>query len=313
VKALVIGCGRVGASIARQLDRLASGDLPPALTDVRGSDFNAVRDSLNTCTAAVSALIGDTGTLSRAAVEGRLTTRAARDLRPVTGPFTVLAFQSALGQPDADLMPTERVLSILSLYCEDAHPEAMCAYFEHRFWAVVPLPGGRERERSIALALKTVTAVESLTPIRLAAGIGVAVERVADIPRSRRAAERALAVLEGLDDDRRVVHIADVRSRAVLLDLMELAAERAELREGALQQVLADEPERAGEHRATLRAYLDCSGNVAAAAKHLGIHPNTLRYRVRRLVERTGLDLDDPDQRLVTELQLRMPAAPGAS
>jgi hypothetical protein len=249
------------------------------------------------------------GSFVREVLEGRLTTRAARDLRPVTGPFTVLAFESALGQPDADLMPTERVLSILSLYCEDAHPEAMCAYFEHRFWAVVPLPGGRERERSIALARKIVTAVESLTPIRLAAGIGVAVERVADIPRSRRAAERALAVLEGLDDDRRVVHIADVRSRAVLLDLMELATERAELREGTLQQVLADEPERADEHRATLRAYLDCSGNVAAAAKRLGVHPNTLRYRVRRLVERTGLDLDDPDERLVTELQLRMPGA----
>ena len=32
----------------------------------------------------------------------------------------------------------------------------------------------------------------------------------------------------------------------------------------------------------------------------------TLRYRLRRLVEISGLDLGDPDERLVTELQLRI-------
>jgi DNA-binding PucR family transcriptional regulator len=48
-------------------------------------------------------------------------------------------------------------------------------------------------------------------------------------------------------------------------------------------------------------------GNVAAAAERLGVHPNTLRYRLRRAVELSGLDLGDADERLVTELQLRLP------
>jgi DNA-binding PucR family transcriptional regulator len=36
------------------------------------------------------------------------------------------------------------------------------------------------------------------------------------------------------------------------------------------------------------------------------VHPNTLRHRLRRIVEISDLDLDDADERLVTELQLRI-------
>ena len=64
----------------------------------------------------------------------------------------------------------------------------------------------------------------------------------------------------------------------------------------------------------TLRAYLDCFGDVPRAAERISVHPNTFRYRMRRLVELFDLDLDDPDERMVLELQLRLLAdgAPGA-
>ena len=56
----------------------------------------------------------------------------------------------------------------------------------------------------------------------------------------------------------------------------------------------------------SLLAYLDAFGDVRSAAAGLHVHPNTLRYRVRRACELSGLDLDDPDQRLVAQLQLRL-------
>lgn len=37
----------------------------------------------------------------------------------------------------------------------------------------------------------------------------------------------------------------------------------------------------------------------------LASHPNTLRYRVRRIIELTGADLSDPQARLALEVQLR--------
>ena len=56
----------------------------------------------------------------------------------------------------------------------------------------------------------------------------------------------------------------------------------------------------------TLKAWLDAFGDVARAAEAMYVHPNTFRYRLRRLAEVGEIDLDDPDQRFVAMLQLRV-------
>jgi DNA-binding PucR family transcriptional regulator len=53
-----------------------------------------------------------------------------------------------------------------------------------------------------------------------------------------------------------------------------------------------------------LAEYLQRFGDVRAAADDLHIHPNTVRYRVRRAEEILGMSLDDPDSRLLLEIQL---------
>ena len=63
--------------------------------------------------------------------------------------------------------------------------------------------------------------------------------------------------------------------------------------------------DRGGGLVATLAAYMDCFGDVRAAAAQLGVHPNTFRYRLRRLQELVGLDLTDPAERIVAALQGR--------
>src|SRR5690606_42147881 len=55
----------------------------------------------------------------------------------------------------------------------------------------------------------------------------------------------------------------------------------------------------------SLAAYPDAFGDVIKAARAVNVHPNTLRYRLRRLGEISGLNLDDPDERLVAAIQLR--------
>lgn len=57
---------------------------------------------------------------------------------------------------------------------------------------------------------------------------------------------------------------------------------------------------------ASLGALLDHGGDVAAAADSMFLHANTLRYRLRRISEITGLDLGDPVDRFVAELQIRL-------
>lgn len=56
----------------------------------------------------------------------------------------------------------------------------------------------------------------------------------------------------------------------------------------------------------TLEVYLDCAGRVNAASQHLHIHPNTLAYRLKRISEVAGLNLDDPNQRFAMFIDLKL-------
>jgi hypothetical protein len=55
----------------------------------------------------------------------------------------------------------------------------------------------------------------------------------------------------------------------------------------------------------TLAAWLDRPGQVQAVAAALGVHPQTVRYRVRQLRDLFGERLDDPDARFELALALR--------
>jgi PucR C-terminal helix-turn-helix domain len=59
----------------------------------------------------------------------------------------------------------------------------------------------------------------------------------------------------------------------------------------------------------TLRVWLDEQGRLGPVAQRLGIHPQTARYRLGRLRELFGPDLEDADRRFWLELALRVPGA----
>ncbi len=66
---------------------------------------------------------------------------------------------------------------------------------------------------------------------------------------------------------------------------------------------------RAGERLLeTALAYLRHQGSAVAMAEALHVHPQTVRYRVARLRELLGEQLDDPDARFELELALRAEA-----
>jgi methyl-accepting chemotaxis protein len=61
---------------AKYVDQISKGDIPAKITDTYNGDFNVLKNNLNQCVDAVNALVADAGLLSRAAVEGKLATRA---------------------------------------------------------------------------------------------------------------------------------------------------------------------------------------------------------------------------------------------
>ncbi|CAM5261104.1 hypothetical protein SALBM311S_00189 [Streptomyces alboniger] len=55
----------------------------------------------------------------------------------------------------------------------------------------------------------------------------------------------------------------------------------------------------------TAELYLDCAGQAARTAAELGIHRQTLYYRLSRVEKLTGLDLDDGEDRLLLHMALK--------
>ncbi|MEV4433788.1 helix-turn-helix domain-containing protein [Streptomyces sp. NPDC049585] len=55
----------------------------------------------------------------------------------------------------------------------------------------------------------------------------------------------------------------------------------------------------------TAEVYLDCAGQAGRAAAALGIHRQTLYYRLGRVEQLTGLDLDEGEDRLLLHMTLK--------
>ena len=58
------------------------------------------------------------------------------------------------------------------------------------------------------------------------------------------------------------------------------------------------------EYVATLQAWLWAQGDPAEAGERLGVHENTVRYRLRKMAEIANLQLDDAKKRLAMMIEL---------
>ncbi|HOW95029.1 MAG TPA: helix-turn-helix domain-containing protein, partial [Mycolicibacterium fallax] len=100
---------------------------------------------------------------------------------------------------------------------------------------------------------------------------------------------------------RPVTSLAEARTTVLLDEIVTLIAADDRLIDPRVDELRAKDPMLAD----TLRVYLDSFGEIAAAAAQLHVHPNTVRYRVRRIEQLLGTPLADPDVRLVLSLSLR--------
>ncbi len=73
---------------AEYVDRISKGDIPPKITDEYKGDFNEIKNNLNQCIDAIDSLVADANNLAKAAVDGKLDTRA--DATKHLGDFRVI-------------------------------------------------------------------------------------------------------------------------------------------------------------------------------------------------------------------------------
>lgn len=249
------------------------------------------------------------GELLRSLLEGRGSVEAAASrlgLDPAGG-AAVLAFELQAGDEPDVMLKSERVAEFIMTYCEAFRRRVAQVTIERTLYVLLPETGvGDHTASARRLATEIVDTSRGALSADLRGAIGSSVPTLEQVPRSRAEADRVLTVLSRYDVGLRVAHVNDVHTHAALLELKEVIAGRPHLWSEKLGALVEHDAQRGTAHVATLRAYLDCLGHVSAAAERVHVHPNTFRYRLRRLVELTDLDLDDPDERLLVELQLRL-------
>lgn len=140
------------------------------------------------------------------------------------------------------------------------------------------------------------------------AGLGEVVAGLGEVAGSRADADLVLRVLGPALP---VATIDEVRPRVTLLRLAEVLGEQRELTAGSWRRVLAYDGEHGTDYARTLVCWFDAGCDMAEAARLLAVHPNTCRYRLKQARKHVGIDLDDPDERLVLWLQLRVLAGLG--
>jgi DNA-binding PucR family transcriptional regulator len=226
-----------------------------------------------------------------------------------SAPLALLAFEIANGEPGLDELQRERLVDLVVLHCAATFRQTSAVALGQIVYALLQADAPIEARALTRLTEQVREHAEARLGLRLLGAVGPAVDGLRDVPRARRDAERVLGVLRSDVRGRTVAATDEVRSEVVLHELKELSLEHPSLTRGKLERILAHDANRNATYASTLRAYLDCFGDVPRASERISVHPNTFRYRMRRLVELFDLDLDDPDERMVLELQFRLLAA----
>ena len=199
----------------------------------------------------------------------------------------------------------QRLAAGFAMHLSASHPRSAVALVGDVCYALVPIPDGTAAPDHITRVSRDFLN-RSVSGPRAVIGIGTVAHDPDELARARTNADRALRVLVEERKPGQIAHFEDVHMQSLLLDLRDLVWARGDEPSGPVARLIAHDREHNSQLVDTLRAWLDAFGDVPTAAAALYVHPNTFRYRLKRVTEVGGIDLTDPEARLAALLQLRV-------
>ncbi|MCW7945720.1 hypothetical protein AAW14_27875 [Streptomyces hygroscopicus] len=238
--------------------------------------------------------------LVRALLDGRgLLHRHATELGlPHGAAFGVMAVAPSSQQ----VLPDEvwdRITDHVALSCEAFRWHAAVARVGELVFAILALPANQPEEGMLRLGREIVNRSVPVLRDRLCGAVSTIGPQLGRLNQRRQEAEDAVGVVRSAPDDDRFATYDDVLPQVILHELRQMLAQREQLRLPGLLRLAEEDSRRASDFIQTLRCYLSFGAQPAPTARELGIHVTTLRYRLGRIRDISGLDLDDPAVRLV--------------
>ncbi|MFE7274780.1 PucR family transcriptional regulator [Streptomyces sp. NPDC057623] len=206
-----------------------------------------------------------------------------------------------------ELTHTE-VTNLISVHIAARHRSALVTQLDPRIYVLLPqLPRSIDTDTLRGWGQEITDAARRHLGLALRGSVGCVVSGLGEVPESRRESDRILDAMMGVGLPAAVAALPDIQAEVLVSEILTLLAAHPEIRDPRLSALAAHDSRHQGRLAESLLAYLNAFGDIREAAAQLHVHPNTLRYRLRRAEELTGLDLSRPDQRLLAMLQLRLP------
>ncbi|WP_435252747.1 PucR family transcriptional regulator [Streptomyces tendae] len=210
--------------------------------------------------------------------------------------------------PAAGDAAEQRVLDVLALQAAAYRPGSVTARSGRRLYVLIPAGEG---EPDPARALPAAT--RSVPRGVVFAGVGPVAADLSGLPASREAAELVVRVLgeraarlPAADVESAVAACGELVPEVSALRLLDRIAPLWESLSGPVHAMVEHDRAHGSEYGASVAAHIDAFGDTATAARRLNVHPNTLRYRLRRARELFGVDLADPTLRFLADIGLRL-------
>ncbi|WP_019970913.1 CdaR family transcriptional regulator [Mycobacterium sp. 141] len=219
----------------------------------------------------------------------------------IDGRAALIGFDgSAVGAKLAGDAVGAKLADVLSLSASAFRQDAQVASAHTRVYVLFPSTGKPAAVTSWVRG--TVAALRNELGLQLHAVIASTVNGLAGAAAARLEVDRVLDSAERHPGTLgQVTSLAEARTTVLLDEIVTAIAADERLIDPRVRTLRDNDPVLAD----TLRAYLDSFGDVTTAAQWLHVHPNTVRYRVRRIEQLLATALTDPDVRLLLSLGLR--------
>ncbi|MFC4372816.1 PucR family transcriptional regulator [Nocardia halotolerans] len=218
---------------------------------------------------------------------------------PVAGPAAVIGFASV----EPATAPVAATASgLIRLHASAFRDDSVTEVIGDRVYVLLP---SYHSEHGVGSWVRELVAqLEHARGLMLRAAVAAPVAGLGAVASARAEVDRVLDSPAAAAAGSRVATLAEARTAVLLTEIVELIRHRRELHDPRLAALDEYDREHGAPLRASVRAYLRAHGEVSAAAAELRVHPNTLRYRLRRVEHLLGIALSDPDDRLLLEIQL---------
>lgn len=221
------------------------------------------------------------------------------------GPLCVLAGQP-LCAPGAEFESAgQRLADALALHLAAIRVRSAVAIVGRFVYAVISVDA-RKAYEDVLRHMQSITSdfVSRLgTRDRVVIGIGGLAPSLPGLGKARTEAERTVRVLRA-GTKAAVACFEEVYLETVLDQLSDVLAGEADHARGPIARLMTYDTSNGTDLTVSVRAYLEAFGDVKAAAAAVNVHPNTFRYRLKRIREVSGIDLKDSRTRLAVLMQL---------